>query len=301
MTVFFEEYGDIIPDFASFQESLRRPLPTHIRINRLLVEPARLIHSLKEKGIRLDRASLKFDTLCLATGLPSPGNLLEYFLGYIHPQALTSSMAGLVLSPERDSCLLDMCAAPGGKSSHCAEMMDNTGLIVSNDLYTTRHTALGHTLARLGVLNAVVTAYQAQEFPLRQRFDFIMADVPCSCEGKFRKTEKRHDYRAGRGKELLPDLQKRILLRGFDLLAEDGTLLYATCTYNPLENEAVVDRLLNERDADLLPIDVEFDTEPGLTQWKMDTYDKRLERAVRFYPHRVDSVGFFMARIGRRR
>ena len=100
---------------------------------------------------------------------------------------------------------------------------------------------------------------------------------------------------------MLPELQKKILLRGFDLLAESGTMLYATCTYNPGENEAVVDRLLNERDADLLPIDVEFNTEPGLTEWKMDTYDKRLERAVRFYPHRVDSVGFFMARIGRRR
>ncbi len=300
MANFFEQYTDIIPDFPSFQESLRRPLPTHIRINRLRIEPARLIHLLGQRGVQLAPASRRHDTICLAPGLSSPGNLLEYFLGYIHPQALTSAMAALVLSPEENCSLLDMCAAPGGKSSHCAEIMNNTGLIVSNDLYPSRHVALGDTLARMGVLNAVITAYQAQEFPLKHRFDFVLADVPCSCEGKFRKTETTGCYRETRGKEMLPDLQQKILFRGFDLLKENGRMLYSTCTYNPRENESVVNLLLNERNAELLPIDVDFDVEPGLTEWNHETYDKRLERTVRFYPHRVDSVGFFMAEIGRR-
>ena len=78
-------------------------------------------------------------------------------------------------------------------------------------------------------------------------------------------------------------------------------MLYSTCTYNPEENESVVNVLLNERDAELLPIDVAFDIEPGITEWKDEKYDKRLARAVRFYPHRINSVGFFMASIGRRR
>ncbi len=301
MTGLFEEYGDIIPDFSSFQERLYSAIPTHIRINSLLIDPTSLIHLLEEKGIQLIRASRKYDTLCLAPGLSSPGNLLEYFLGYIHPQALTSSVAALALSPKENSYLLDMCAAPGGKSSHCAQLMNNTGLIISNDLYTRRHISLGHTLSRLGVLNAVLTDYQAQEFPLKQRFDFVLADVPCSCEGKFRKTRDTSSYRENRGKDLLPDLQKKIILRGFDLLQENGQMLYSTCTYNPRENESVVNLLLNERDADLLPIDVGFDGEPGITEYNGETYDKRLERAVRFYPHRIDSVGFFMARIGKRR
>jgi len=225
---------------------------------------------------------------------------MAYYLGHIHPQALTSAVASLVLAPQEHSCVLDMCAAPGGKSSHCAEMMNNTGLVVANDLYASRHTALGHTLARMGVLNAIMTAYQAQEFPLKQRFDYVLADVPCSCEGKFRKTVDASTYREFAGKETLPDLQKKILLRGFDLLAPNGRMLYATCTYNPRENEAVVHWLLNERDADVFPIDVEFDVAKGLTQWDGDTYDQRLERTIRFYPHRIDSVGFFMASIGRR-
>jgi tRNA (cytosine49-C5)-methyltransferase len=301
MTGLFEEYSEIIPDFFLFQESLQRPIPTHLRINRMLIEPASLIHLLEKKGIQLIQSSRRYDTLYLAPELTSPGNLLEYFLGYIHPQALTSSIAALALAPKDSSYLLDMCAAPGGKSSHCAQLMNNTGLIVSNDLYASRHISLGHTLSRLGVLNAVVTGYQAQEFPLKQRFDYVLADVPCSCEGKFRKTRDTSSYRENKGKEKLPDLQKKIILRGFDLLQENGQMLYSTCTYNPEENESVVNVLLKERDAELLPIDVGFDFEPGITEWKDNKYDKQLKNAVRFYPHRTDSVGFFMARIGRRR
>ena len=297
----FEEYSKIIPEFSLFHESLQRPIPTHLRINRLLIEPASLIHLLEEKGIQLIRSSQRYDILYLTPGLASPGNLLEYFLGYIHPQALTSAIASIALRPKEHSYLLDMCAAPGGKSAHCAQIMNNTGLIVSNDLYTSRHISLGHTLSRLGVLNAVVTGYQAQEFPLKQRFDYVLADVPCSCEGKFRKTRDTSSYRGNKGREKLPDLQKKIILRGFDLLQENGRMLYATCTYNPEENESVVNVLLKERDAELLPIDVGLDVEPGITEWEDEKYDKRVQKAARFYPHRLDSVGFFMARIGKRR
>ena len=191
------------------QESLQRPILTHIRINRLLIEPASLVHLLEEKGIELIQSTQRYDTLFLAPGLISPGNLLEYFLGYIHPQALTSAIASIALAPKENSYLLDMCAAPGGKSAHCAQLMNNTGLIVSNDLYLSRHISLGHTLSRLGVLNTMVTGYQAQEFPLKQRFDYVLTDVPCSCEGRFRKTREEATFRNDKGKVKLPDLQKK--------------------------------------------------------------------------------------------
>ncbi|NQT57024.1 MAG: RsmB/NOP family class I SAM-dependent RNA methyltransferase [Desulfobacteraceae bacterium] len=300
MTDLFEEYSEIIPQFPLFQKSLQKPSPTHIRINPLLIDPPSLISLLEEKGVQLLQSTQRYDTLFLAPGLTSPGNLLEYFLGYIHPQALTSAIASIALAPKENSYLLDMCAAPGGKSAHCAQLMNNTGLIVSNDLYLSRHISLGHTLSRLGVLNTVVTGYQAQEFPLKQRFDYVMADVPCSCEGRFRKTREESTYREDKGKAKLPYLQKKIILRGFDLLKESGQMLYSTCTYNPEENESVVDLLMKERNAELLPIDVGFDFEPGITQWKDKKYDKQLKNAARFYPHRLDSVGFFMARIGKR-
>ena len=297
----FDEYTDIIPEFSLFQESLSTPLPTHLTINRLRVDPGLLVETLKERGITLIRASRKYDTLYLAPGLSFPGNLLEYFLGYVHPQALTSALASYALAPGKGASLLDMCASPGGKSAHCAQLMENTGMIVSNDLYASRHLSLGHTLSRLGVLNAVLTGYQAQEFPLKQRFDYVMADVPCSGEGRYRKINEKVKYRKRKGREKLPDLQKKIILRGFDLLKEDGRMLYSTCTYNPEENESVVDYLLNERDADIFLFDADVDANPGIVEWKRKTYDKRLRYTKRYYPHRVDSVGFFMAGIGRKK
>ena len=301
MTDTFEAYRDIIHDFPLFEESLGKPFPVHLRINGLMATPRKVVSALREKGILMTRACPRHDTLYVATGVHASGNLLEYFMGHIHPQALTSALAAIALSPAKDALILDMCAAPGGKSAHLADLVENTGVIVCNDLYPNRHVSLGHTLARLGVQNAVVTGYQAQEFPLRHQFDYILADVPCSCEGRFRETLKQDIYREDRRRARLPEIQKKILLRGFDLLKETGQMLYATCTYNPKENESAVNFLLNERNAELLPIDVGMAFEPGLSEWKDEVYDKRLTKTARFYPHKVNSVGFFMAKIGRKR
>ncbi|MCP4683555.1 MAG: RsmB/NOP family class I SAM-dependent RNA methyltransferase [Desulfobacterales bacterium] len=301
MKPIFERYHEIIPEFTSFQEILHRPVPTHLRINGLKTEAEQTVQSLERQGIVLKRAVEGDDTLYVAEGLDSPGKLLEYFLGHIHPQALTSCLASIALSPEPGASVFDMCAAPGGKTAHLAQLMQNTGLIVANEFFPARHIPLGHTLARLGVLNTIVTGYQAQEFPLKQRFDFILADVPCSGEGRFRKLTPRMRYWVNRKKAKLPDLQKKIIIRGFDLLEDNGKMLYATCTYNPEENESVVDFLLKNRDAKVLPIDSGLDYEPGITEWRNKNYDKQLRRTARFYPHKHDSVGFFMARICKRR
>jgi tRNA (cytosine49-C5)-methyltransferase len=299
METIFERYRNIIPDFSLFQESLRNPFPTHLRVNRIKTEPFLVVDSLKAKGIHLKGLTEKSNTLYLASSLNTSGNLLEYFLGHIHPQALTSCLASIALGPEQGACVLDMCASPGGKTAHLAELMKNTGFIVANELYAKRQIPLGHTLERLGVLNAVITGYQAQEFPMKHCFDYILADVPCSGEGRFRQTKEDITYWETSAKTKLPDLQKKIILRGFDLLKEGGEMLYSTCTYNPEENESVVNFLFDNRDAKLLPIRVGPDYDPGIVKWGNENYDKQLERAARFYPHRIDSVGFFMARIVR--
>lgn len=299
---FFAPYREIIPDFDNFIDSLNRPAPIHIRVNRLKAEPERVVNILGERGISLKPMGDAGKRFFEASNLESSGNLPEYFSGYIHPQAFTSCLASMVLAPQRDCLVLDICSAPGGKTAHMADIMENSGLIIANELYPTRHIPLGHTLTRLGVLNVVYTEYQAQEFPLRQRFDFIMADVPCSGEGRIRKQDESSNSYPSKphpGNKLL-DLQKKMILRGFDLLKDGGVMLYSTCTYNPLENEGAVQFLLDNRDAELLPIDIPFPHVNGLTGYKEFIYDRQLARAARFYPHHLNSVGFFMARIGRR-
>lgn len=302
MEPLFESYREIIPDFETFRESLYKPIPTHVRINTLKTDPGSLVSALSEKDIHLRRASNRYETLYHGKDLKSPGNLMEYALGYLHGQALTSCLASHALDTQPRSYVLDMCASPGGKTAHMSALMRNTGLIIANELYPSRHIPLAHTLSRLGALNCVVTGYQAQEFPLRDRFDAVLADVPCSGEGRIRITREGFFRSRDRSQNKdFPKLQKRIILRGFDLLAGGGAMLYATCTYNPEENESVVDYLLRNRpDSYLLPIETGFAQEQGMTVWNDEYYDKQLEKSVRFYPHRIDSVGFFMAKIGRR-
>jgi NOL1/NOP2/sun family putative RNA methylase len=300
MTLLFDEYRDIIPDFETFLESLKTPPRQHLRVNTLKIKTQVLLKALENKNVHLRRVLDSDETLYFAPEGSAPGKWLEYALGYIHPQALSSCLASLFLSPQPGSCLLDLCASPGGKTSHLAQLMSNDGLIVANEVQRRRHLPLSNTLSRLGVLNTVMTAYPAQEFPLRGKFDFIMADVPCSGEGTFRYGRGRawQGNRNDRGR--LSEAQRRIILRGFDLLKEGGQMLYATCTYNPRENESVVNFLLKNRDAEVLPITSPLPSSPGLFQWKKESYDRGIQRTVRFYPHLVDSVGFFMARIGRR-
>jgi len=300
MTRLFEEYRQFIPDFDFFLESLRTPLPNHLRVNRLKTCPASVIAMLQAKGIPMRPAGVGDDTLYEAPRALLPGKLLEYFLGYIHPQALTSCMASLVLAPRPNSLVLDLCAAPGGKTSHLAQLMANTGIIVANELHLRRHAPLIHTLSRLGVLNAVLTAYPAQEFPLRESFDFIMADVPCSGEGRWRFSREPYAAEESKYRIAMAEAQKRMILRGFDLLKKQGIMVYSTCTYSPTENESVLDFLLKHRDAELVSFDNVPGMEQGISQWRKETYDGRVRGAGRFYPHRIDSVGFFMAKIRRR-
>ena len=300
MSPIFEHYNEIIPEFSLFQEVIQRPFIPHLRVNLLKVQPAILVDAFLKKGVNIVSSTKQVDYTFFIPGLYSPGNLLEYFLGYIHPQALTSCLASIILSPKEDSLVLDMCASPGGKTAHMAQIMGNSGLIVANELYPSRHLALGNTLNRLGILNTIVTSYQAQEFPLRQKFDYILADVPCSGEGMFRKTKKGMRYKEKMKKGRLPDLQKKIIIRGYDLLKPGGQMIYSTCTYNPDENEAVVNYLLENRDAELLPIEMNLRYSPGIISWVGKIYDERIEKTIRLYPHWVDSVGFFMARISKR-
>lgn len=296
----FFRYREIIPDFTDFIDAIKRPLPAHVRINTLKASPSKVVAEASLRGFSFERSHPADNTLYTVAGPKAPGNMAAYFLGHIHPQALTSCLAGPALAPVPGAYVLDMCAAPGGKTAHLTSLMENRGLVVANDLHAGRHPALAHTLGRLGVMNSVMTAYQAQEFPRRHGFQFVLADVPCSGEGGFRAVKGRKEPIRGPRSARFPELQKRILRRGFDLLEPGGLLLYATCTYDPEENEAVVDHLLQERNADVLPLSPGVPCEPGLTEWKDARYDTRLELTRRFYPHGVDSVGFYMARLGRR-
>lgn len=292
----FAAYADFIPDLQAFCAALHREPRCCLRVNTLRRTPEQVTAGLQAKGYRVTPSDFAPELL-LVQNLSRPGSLPEAMLGYYQPQALTSAVASLVLAPQPGERVCDLCAAPGSKTAHMAQLMQDRGLIVANDRHGKRLSMLEHNLRRLGMSNVVTTCYAGQNFPLRCKFDRVLVDAPCSGEGTYRWDARGRLQHYRRSEGDLPHLQKQLLLRGFDLLAPHGCLLYSTCTYNPDENEAVVQYLLEQRPATLQPIALNVTHRAGLRQWRSRTYDPRMQLCWRLYPHDTDSVGFFLASI----
>ncbi len=225
----FAAYADFIPEFAAFCAAVHREPLCCLRVNTLRRTPDQVKTGLEAKGYNVTPAHVAPELL-LVSDLRRPGSLQEALLGYYQPQALSSAMASLVLDPQPGERVCDLCAAPGSKTAHMAQLMQDQGLIVANDRHGKRLSMLEHNLKRLGMTNVVTTCYAGQDFPLRCKFDRVLVDAPCSGEGIYQWDERGRLQHYRRSEGNLPHLQKQLLLRGFDLLAERGSLLYSTCT-----------------------------------------------------------------------
>lgn len=295
----FAPYAALLPDFAAFCAALRTQRSCCLRVNTLRTTPEAVVASLTQQGYRVTPVPWAAEVL-LVDELPHPGRLREASLGWYHPQALTSALVGRILAPEPGELVCDLCAAPGSKTSHLAQLMQNQGLIVANEPVHGRLAMLESNLKHLGISNTVLARYTGQNFPLRTKFQRVLVDAPCSGEGTYRwDTQGRMRFvrQAVGAAANLPRIQTQLLVRGFDLLAPGGQLVYATCTYNPAENEAVVQSLLRQRPAVVVPITLAVSHCAGVRQWKDQLYDASMQHCWRLYPDQSGSVGFFVANI----
>jgi NOL1/NOP2/sun family putative RNA methylase len=292
----FERYRGIIPDYEGFLEASKQPLPVYIRVNTLKIGVERAMKLMAERGYELEPVKGIEEAFRLRQP-ETPGSTLEFFLGYYHVQGLTSMFPAKILDPQPGEIILDLCAAPGGKATYLAQLMKNRGLVVANDTKIDRIGILRSHIDRLGTTSLLVSRYDGQIFPTRILFDRILIDPPCSGEGT---------YRFGRHPPLSVDpdvvrrlggLQQKLLRRGLDILRPGGTLVYSTCTYAPEENEEVINDILMNGEAELLPIHIPFPHSSGLTSWGKKIFHADLIKAVRFYPNQVDSWGFFIAKL----
>lgn len=295
----FERYREIIPDYADFLKALEEPLPAHVRVNTLKISPTDLEDLMARRGYRLEPVH-GCPGAYIVHGAPSAGGTLEYALGYYHRQGLTSMLPVLVLSPEPGETLLDLCAAPGGKTTQAAERMTNRGLVVANDVTLERLGVLRATVDRLGATVVATTRYRGESFPKRVPFQRVLVDPPCSAEGTFRQRTRSLVSEEPGAIPRLARLQGRLLARALDILAPGGTLVYSTCTYAPEENEAVLDPFVRAGTVQLQPAPVALPHAPGILQWGGRDFHPDLTRAVRCYPHLVNSLGFFLARLRKR-
>ncbi|MBU0595784.1 RsmB/NOP family class I SAM-dependent RNA methyltransferase [Candidatus Bipolaricaulota bacterium] len=292
-----ERYRSIIADWDAFAAACERPLPTVLRANTLRIDPGTLEQRLRRQGIEAERSS--WHDLLFTVDRPV-GNSIEHWLGLFYVQEAVQVLPVLALAPQSGETVLDLCAAPGGKTTQLAARMENRGTLIANEPSGRRQMALLANINRLGLLNTLITSYRGESFPLHSSFDRVLLDAPCSAEGTLRKERSVIDGATPQTVQRLSRLQKHLILRAFNLLRPGGTLVYSTCTFDPEENESVVAHLLCERDARLLSVDLPIPVHPGLTAWDGEEFPDELRHARRIYPQDLDSGGGFLARIERR-
>lgn len=192
--------------------------------------------------------------------------------------------------------ILDLCAAPGGKATALGAMLNGSGLLVANDISSSRTRALLRNIELFGIANAFVTnetpTHLKNRFP--EFFHKILLDAPCSGEGMFRKEDAiARDWTPEKSDELSV-LQKELILQAADMLRPGGQLLYSTCTFAPKEDEGVVSYLLENRpDMKLMELPAYEGFAPGVPAWGND--DPALSRCVHLFPHKMQGEGHFMA------
>lgn len=289
-------YRSIIDDWDAFLAFARVPLPHVVRANTLKIAPSNLQQRLVASGV--DIASYEWTEELFEIAEP-PGRRIEHWLGLYYAQEAVQTLPVLALDPQPEEKILDLCAAPGGKTTFIAARMQNRGTLVANEPNGRRQMSLLANINRLGVLNTLITAYQGENFPMGTKFDRVLVDAPCSAEGTLRKVSSLQNGASMGTIARLARLQKRLIVQAFDLLAPKALLVYSTCTFAPEENEAVVAHLLQERAARILPFEIPVQTSAGLTGWLDKPFPAEMQHCVRVYPHHLDSGGGFVARIVR--
>ena len=296
----FERYRDVIPDFDTFLDCVSRPEPTTIRLRSGRIEAASLVDRLERQGYALRAVDGQPDFFQLDRE-PKPIALtLEHWLGLFYMQRASTGIAAPVLDPRPGERILDLCAAPGGKTTHMADLMGDRGPLVAVEPNESRIRALAGNVYRTAHLNVMTVAADGRFLPGGALFDRVLVDAPCSAEGTVRESRGRLRRRTGRFTAYVSALQEALLRRAIELTRPGGTVLYSTCTFAPEENEAVVDSVLRDCPVDLLSPKLAVPTAPGLTEFEGLRFDARLENAVRIYPHHLDSGGLFLALLRKR-
>jgi len=188
--------------------------------------------------------------------------------------------------------VLDLCAAPGGKSTLIASLLDKESLLISNDVIRARATILEENMTRWGYMNSWVTSNDPRDFGrLHGYFDVVVVDAPCSGSGLFRKDARALDEWSENNVQLCGERQQRILADVWPSLKEDGILIYATCSYSPQEDEEILDWL--EENHAIVSLDIPINEEWGIVK----VLSPKGMAGYRFFPGKVKGEGFFIAAI----
>ena len=306
---FIDRLLNIIPSdkIDSVLNSFSQEKSTCIRVNEIKTSVQNVQNSFKENSIEYKKAPLaKINFILTQKDIRQNSyykDLVEN--GIIYPQNISSTLPVILLDPKENETVLDMCAAPGSKTSQIAAMMKNKGIVYAVDAVRKRTYKLRSVLKLLGVENVRTFCCDGRRFrsPEIKSFDKILVDAPCSSEARFKTFNKKTQaYWSLRKIKETSKKQKGLLLSASRLLKSQGTLVYSTCSFSPEENEGVIDWFLKKSEDEFFINKIENYNIPSyacLKSWKKKVFSAQTQNCLRILPDGVFE-GFFTAVIKRK-
>ena len=287
---FVRQYG--MADTEKLLQYYNQPAPLWIRTNTLKISREALKTQLEQEGLVVSESRYTPEGLQIHSAV-NLHQLKAFQQGLFTVQDESSMLVALAAEPDKDMRILDVCSAPGGKSTHMAQLMKNTGSIYACDIHKHRLELIEENCKRLGITNIKTVEQDGTVLTRRwqEPFDVIVCDVPCSGLGVL---GRRADARWSKESEDIAGLcgiQKRILEEAAQLVVPGGTLIYSTCTITPEENQDMVEQFLARHP--------EYEADETITDCWLNM-DKETNGYVQFLPFTDDMDGFFIARMVRK-
>ncbi|PZM87217.1 MAG: hypothetical protein DLD55_02605 [candidate division SR1 bacterium] len=303
----------LLPDgeFEAFKASYQQRIPKSIKLISQKAKKSDLLAYFSSQSRTLTPPDLSHDQTfyddVLYVSKEEKSSLGSHFLhqgGFFYVQEVAAGLSAQILNPQAGDLVLDLCAAPGGKSLQLADVLlsQGAGFVLANEPLSPRRKALIFNLNRCGLHNTGILAYRGEQVGdfVPESFDKVLVDAPCSGEGMNYKHDKNTRYRDAKTAQQFAQLQLQILISGLKALKVGGELVYSTCTLNPLENEGVISQILKlfPEQIELLPVPIDQKS-PGLTDYLGQELlsEQQACKLARFWPHIQHTGGFFIAKL----
>ena len=291
-------------ELKEFIEANEQQRPVTIRVNTLKTRRKMLGQQLNQRGVTLEPIGEWTKVGLTVTDSQVPvGATPEYLAGHYMVQSAASMLPVIALAPQPGEIVVDMAAAPGGKTTFIGQMMENKGAIYANDFKVDRCRSLTANIHRLGITNAVVTCMDGRKLlgkiPMADR---VLLDAPCSGSGIIARDPSVKVKRGRKEFQECAILQKELLTSAIDLVDANsksgGYIVYSTCSVSVEENEMVIDAILKKRNVKVVPLEdsIAFGVK-GYTKFRQHRFHPSIANARRYYPHVHNLDGFFVCKL----